>query len=277
MPIELKNVWDTLGFENDPNEIESQEKFKELFEKKYTTKKSVDDSIGSIYGSSIVQIKKALKKFGLKIDKSEEELKQLKPHELYEMASEMILEHYTSEVEKLKGQSGPVSDEKLKALEQEMDKWKGKFTEADSARQNVVSEYEKYKVESANQFKNYKKDNAVNEIHSKFIKWASGVSDLTKRGFFATLDEKYKLDYTDDGKLIPLNKDGSRIPHPTKSGEFIEDYQSVIQKEAIEADVWEKNPHAGKQRPDPVVIKAGDPTIIAPPPGMGKREIAPRV
>ena len=64
------------------------------------------------------------------------------------------------------------------------------------------------------------------------LKFAKDVDDIKRKGFEAIINEKYKLDTDETGKVVALTKDGKRIPNPNKNGQFME-VEELYQHEAV--------------------------------------------
>ena len=252
MPVTDKDIFEVLGIDLDPATIENSAAFKTLFEKSFTSKKSPDaetikNIIGHEFGALGTVLKKELKKRELEFSLSDEEVKSKKAGQLVEYVLSEIDKKYTSEIEALKKAAPVNNDQAIKDLEAERDRFKLKATEEKQARESALSQFDQEKQGWNSEKKNIKRDVVLSRINEKEIKWATTADKYKKLGFDSEFNTKYKLELSDDeSDIIPLNQKGERIPHPKKTGEFL-NYAELKQKEMVEANLWEMNEQGRNQ------------------------------
>ena len=141
--------------------------------------------------------------------------------------------------------SGNGSETLIKEWESKYKSLEKKHNEIDSARQDVMTQFEKYKEK----VKEETKITSINSIFEKeltAIKIDPSVSDITLRGFKSVIAEKYVIDLEDDGNAIVKDKkSGERLKSTAKAGSFL-GISDVLLKEATDAGIIQKNVHQGK-------------------------------
>lgn len=276
MPIETKDVSEVLGI--DLTTIDNVADLKKSFEETYTHKKNVDPDVvasitGQMAGKTTTALKKTAKAFGVEIEKAEIEGKKLE--EVSELFINRLGEKFGREIEDLKTKGGQGSEERIKELEAQANSFKLKYSEEKEAKDKLSQLLEEEKSNGQKSLLEYKRTERYNDHKSKSMKWASDVDDLKKRGFWSTFEEKYKPEYSDDDKdVIPVDKNGKRIPHPVTTGKFLS-FPELMEKEGVENKVWAINPHAGKPAGQP--SKPTTATFAATAPNNAGMKLAPRI
>lgn len=240
MPLEPKDFFEVLALKQD--EIDTPEKLKEAIDEKF--EKIKKDSDGALVGSSIVSIKRNLKKAGIDLTEADTTGKKLSV--IIEENFSKAIDGFTSQIETLKAEGGKGADEKVKTLETELDKFKKLYSEEKTAREGALNDFNVFKTQTETEKKTFARDAKVKEYREK-AKFASNVDDLKKRGFWSKFDDNYNADFDDSGELIPTDKKGNRIPHPKVSNTFLK-YDELIEHEMIKEKVNELNPHGNNQQ-----------------------------
>jgi hypothetical protein len=81
------------------------------------------------------------------------------------------------------------------------------------------------------------------------LKLDPSVNEYTIRGFKSAVTDKYAIDLEDDGAFVVKDKaTGERLKSKEKAGSFLS-MSDVLIKEATEAGIIQKNPHAGTKIP----------------------------
>lgn len=280
MPITEKDIFEVLNIEADPATIADSAAFKEMFEKSFTSKKNPDAEtktamFGTEFGVFKTKMKQLFKKNEIDWNLSEEDFKGKNFAQLLEYVDGEIGKKYSSLIEEAKTSASATPNEKVTALEADINKWKLTAQEEKQAREAALQELGTKEKAWGEEKKGIHKKFKLDDIHAKEMKWASGVNDLTKRGFWGKISEKYDNDIDENGELVTTDKKGNRIPHPTKTGQFLS-YVELLQKEALEENIWEKNPHgqqgAKKITPQP----QGQPVAPQGQSGQPLNVVAPR-
>ena len=226
------------------SEAESLEEAKDKFQDQWVNSKELNDKIGKINGTIHQVAKRAFEPFGVTL--TEEDFKDKKVEEVLRSASERAKESFEAQREEWeKRASGNGSETLIKEWESKYKSLEKKHNEIDSARQDVMTQFEKYKEK----VKEETKISSINSIFEKeltAIKIDPSVSDITLRGFKSVIAEKYVIDLEDDGNAIVKDKkSGERLKSTAKAGSFL-GISDVLLKEATDAGIIQKNVHQGK-------------------------------
>jgi hypothetical protein len=121
-----------------------------------------------------------------------------------------------------------------------------KLTDVDTARQEAMSQFEQFKLKTAEDNKQ-SKINLTFERELSAIKLDPTVNEFTIKGFKASIGEKYAIDLEDDGSFIVKDKaSGERLKSKDKAGSFL-NLSDVLIQEASAAGIVMKNPTAGQR------------------------------
>lgn len=224
--------------------------------------------IGGMLGTFETALKREMKEFGV-----EHEIDKKKPFQetLSEVLS-VIRTAKNTEIEALKANGGG-SDAKVQALQAEADKYKTKWLEEKNTREAAVVQWTQKEQELEGKIKSVKKDYVVNDTFGKTIKWKAGASNVEKKGFLTSFNEKYNTDLDENDSPIITDKSGKQIPNPKVAGSYLT-IAEVLEMEGVKENVWEINPHANKNN-NSVLRTVEKPTTPAEP-NTG-RKIAPRL
>lgn len=242
--MELKDIFEYTGLNAD--EVKSVDDFKKAFDEKFTTLDQAKSELGRRIGSIETEIKRAYRNNGIDFD--QDEIKDKKLEEWVGLGVDKLKNTYEGQIKDLEGKAsggGSKDIEKLKSeYEGQIQSLSKKYSELEDLHNTSKEEWQSAVSEKDNQLKTVKLD-----IHKKNLmgqlKLKQGISDLEKRGFEATLNEKLRFDFDDKGDFIVTNTNGDRIKDDSKHGEFA-DPLSAVKSVAVESGVWETNPHGGK-------------------------------
>lgn len=160
-------------------------------------------------------------------------------------------------VESWLGKTATMNSEKVKELEEKLKQgtdarvaeWEtkynevnNKFQEATQKLSTVETEWSEKLTKKEQEILDRDRRNAKDKTYGG-IKWPTGVDELKKKGFIATIEESVKFDFDETGKFVPM-KDGKKIPNPAKADTFF-DADEYVKVEAIKAGVWALSPHNG--------------------------------
>ena len=217
---------------------ESIEEAKEKFSAQWVKSEELSSKIGRVTGSITNVARKAFEPFGIVL--TEDDFKDKKVEEVIRSASERAKESFEAQREEWeKRASGNGSETLIKEWESKYKSLEKKHNEVDSARQDVMTQFESYKT----------KVSTINNIFEKeltAIKIDPSVSDITLRGFKSVIAEKYVIDLEEDGQAIVKDKkSGERLKSTAKAGSFLA-ISDVLLKEATDAGIIQKNVHQGK-------------------------------
>lgn len=226
------------------NEAESIEEAKEKFTATWSKSEEISAKIGRLTGTIANVARKSFEPFGVVL--TDEDFKDKKIEDVIRGASEKAKESFeTQRAEWEKRASGNGSETVIQEWEKKYKTLEKKTAELDGARQDAMSQFEQYKEK----VKTEQKAASINSIFEKelsAVKLDPSVSEITVRGFKSVIADKYIIDIEDDGKTIVKDKkSGEQILSSAKAGTFL-GISDVLLKEATEAGIIQKNPHAGK-------------------------------
>jgi hypothetical protein len=279
MPIEAKDAFEVIGL--DPSKFEDVDAFKEAIEQKWLPKDSAHNDkevAGKIIGkfNRVLRTKfgKVGTELGVDIDDTADPIdifeKQLAPA-IVEKAKEVG--SWKEKAEKAVGDD--VVKEytaKIKGLEKERETFASQAKEWQSKYEGLDTEVKQGKRKSV-------VDNEWNAALGA-IQFHQGVDDLKRKGFVASVKEKYKIDLDDEFKPKMLDANGNPVKHPKKAGELLS-LKEAVEMEAKALKLVAENPHANKpvapQRQAPRTVLFGQQQHAGGEGGPKPRPIAPRM
>ena len=220
---------------------------KEKFQENWIKQEEFSSKIGKLTGTIANVTRKAFEPFGIVL--TDEDFKGQKVEEVIRNASEKAKSEYEKQREDWeKRASGNGSEALIQEWEKKYKSLERKSNELDSARQDVMSQFEQYKTHVATDIKTSKINNSF-EKELANLKLDPTVNEYTIRGFKSAVTEKYAIDLEEDGAFIVKDKKtGERLKSKEKAGSFLS-VSDVLLKEATEAGIIQKNPHAGAKFP----------------------------
>jgi hypothetical protein len=225
-------------------EAENLDEAKNKFQENWIQQKELNSKIGKITGSISNVTRKAFEPFGVTLN--EDDFKEQKIEDVLRSASEKAkieFEKQKDEWEKRASKDG--SSDLIKEWEKKYSNLEKKFNETDSARQDAIVQFDNFKIKVEEEKKELK-INSVFEKEFASIKVDPTINQLTIKGFKSDLSEKYIFDLDTDGSVIIKDKKSQeRIKSTIKAGTFL-GINDVLIKEATDAGIIQKNPHAGK-------------------------------
>jgi len=229
------------------DQAENVEEAKEKFQENWIESKEVSAKIGKLTGTISNVTRKAFEPFGITL--TEEDFKEKKVEEVIRTASERAKSEYEKQKEEWeKRASSTGSEELVRDWEKKYKSLEKKVTEVDTARQDAINQFEQFKIKMAEEQKS-SKINYTFEKELSSIKLDPSVNEFTIRGFKSAIAEKYLLDIEEDGAFVVKDKtSGERLKSKDKAGTFL-NLSDILIKEATDAGIVQKNPHAGKPMP----------------------------
>lgn len=250
---ELPELIKFIGY--DPEQIESVDAFKKSFNEDFLKSNEYGRRIGGLESALIKKFKAA------NIEFKPEEIKDKKIEEIAELGLKKTFEFANTalEAEKKKNKS---PDEALTKLQGEFDNFKSeaqKKIEAETAlRLQVKNEFDSFRTQTETEKKTSTVKNYVTAAWEKF-KWGTGVDDLKKKGFKATIQEKYQINLDETGSPYIANEKGERIASTKKTGEHAT-LEEILETEGIQAKVWDVQGkgNQGQQIQQRTTVKLGE-------------------
>lgn len=255
MPIKAEEYPELLKFIGyNPEEIESIDDFKKSFNETFLKTSEYGRRIGGLESALIKKFKAA------NIEFKPEEIKDKKVEDIAELGLKKNFEFTNSQLEaEKKKNKGP--DEALTKLQGEFDTYKTEAQrkiEAETAlRLQLKTEYDTFKTQAETEKKTSAIKNYVNGAWEKF-KWGTGVDDLKKKGFKATIQEKYQINLDESGNPYTANEKGERIASTKKTGEHAT-LEEILETEGMLAKVWDVQGKGTQQQTQQrTIVKLGE-------------------
>lgn len=232
--MELSEILKYQGIEL--GEDATIEDYKAAFDERYLTKENALQSdairnhfMGEATYTHARELIRAAKENDIELTPDE---KKLPIGDLSRLVVAKKSEFWDSKVKELeKGSKKP--SEELNAIKEKYESLNTRYNEE----LNAKKELQQLVEEKENQFTTFKKDFKLNQAKNDIfgsLKYSDNANDLLKKGFMATVNEKYKIQLGDDESPIITDVEGNRIKDPNKHGSFL-DPVSVLTNELNEA------------------------------------------
>jgi len=275
--MESKDIIEFLGY--NPEEVKSIEDLKSKFNTEFVRASNINEDseaikpiLGKVYGTLEHEIRKSVKNSGVEIDLDSDEFKSLKKvNDKLSYVVKKVAEKKDSEINEYKSLSQKGGEEKVQEWQTKYEKLKKSKEDADNMIGSLTNEYESFKQKANGEIKNVKLDVLKKDVISK-VKFKQDISDFEKKGYMATIQEKYVFDLDENEQLTVLDKNGNKIPSQKVHGTF-KTAQEILEEEALAGKLYQVNEAATKQRP--TINKFG--AIEQTKPSSPTRRIAPRM
>ncbi len=277
--MELKDVLGYLGL--DAEKVKTIDDLKGTFEKDFVRVSTLNEEseyikpiLGKTFGTQENELRKIAKKF--EVDFDADEFKEAKRvSEKADILVSKIAEMKDSKIKEFETKLLQGSDEKLTAAEKKAEKLAKELQEKNSLLEATANDFNQFKQTAASEMKNFKLNHVKSNVFGS-IKYNSQATDLAKKGFLATIAEKYEFDFDEKETPIVRVKGGTQIKSDKVAGAFLSP-EEVIKKEAIEAGLYEVNPNAVNQTRQVTVTATGTQTSTVNPNGTPVRKVAERL
>ena len=277
--MELKDVLGYLGL--DAEKVKTIDDLKGTFEKEFVRVSTLNEEseyikpiLGKTFGTQENELRKIAKKF--EVDFDADEFKEAKRvSEKADILVSKIAEMKDSKIKEFETKLLQGSDEKLTAAEKKAEKLAKELQEKNSLLEATANDFNQFKQTAASEMKNFKLNHVKSNVFGS-IKYNSQATDLAKKGFLATIAEKYEFDFDEKETPIVRVKGGTQIKSDKVAGAFLSP-EEVIKKEAIEAGLYEVNPNAVNQTRQVTVTATGTQTSTVNPNGTPVRKVAERL
>lgn len=277
--MELKDVLGYLGI--DAEKVKTLDDLKGTFEKEFVRTSTLNEDsefikpiLGKTFGTQENELRKIAKKY--EIDFDADEFKEAKRvSEKADILVAKIAELKDGKIKEFETKLLQGSDEKLTAAEKKAEKLAKELQEKNSLLEATANDFNTFKQTAASEMKNFKLNHVKSNVFGS-IKYNSQATDLAKKGFLATIAEKYEFDFDEKETPIIRVKGSTQIKSDKVAGAFLSP-EEVIKKEAIDAGLYEVNPNAGNQTRQVTVTATGTQTTTVNPNGTPTRQVAPRL
>lgn len=241
--METKDLLNYLGVEAE-NIDDFKKKFSESYDKKGTLdREAISQEVGRIKGAMEVAVKRMAKENGIEFEA--DEIKEKKIEDIIGLSFKKMLANSDAAIQKVKDESRKSKPADIQEWESKVTKLNDKLGQLEATNNALKDEMSKKEQEFLGTIKKTKLGLQEKNMWGGF-KFRHDLDELTKKGFEAYIQEKYKLDLDDKEQLIITDKDGKFIPDTSKHGAF-KTAEQVIFEEGSAKNLFEKNPDAGKR------------------------------
>lgn len=261
MPIDPKEFLNYIGIPEDVESLdEAKEKFNSAFIKKdmqaiKDEKELYGKVVGAYNESNKTLFKRTAKELG--IDLSGEDLDKMHIGQIIETVVPKTFKGFIDQINTLKESSGKGVNEKIQAVQAEFEKFKNDHKEKIEGYDKIKGEFDNFRTAKDKELNDYKVSQKKNEKYGSF-KWGAGATPLKKTGFINHVESKYVPVLDESGELIPVDKQGNKIPNPAKAGAY-KTWEDVLVDEAVELNKAGEQIYAvasnQNQLPRPVTTK----------------------
>lgn len=236
--MELKDILKYQGIEL--GEDATVEDYKKAFDETFVRLDQAADhpdvkkaNVGEATRKYATELKRTAKEHGVELSKEDTDLPV---DELARLVAAKIQESNTTIIEELKAKSGKPS-EALEKLTSDYEKLKLKLADEERVKTEIAEKLTLKEKEFTTFEKNYKLNDAKKNLMKEAESFLSVTADpLRKKGFFSTINEKYKMDLDENGEFLITNEKGERIADPSKHGAWLPPIE-VLKQDAKELGV----------------------------------------
>lgn len=251
MSIE-KEALEYLGYKAE--DFKTVDEFKTKFDSTFVKQSNItEDSepvkkiLGKTFGTLENEIKKVAKGFELDIDFNDESIKDKKVTEKLKFTFEKYNEKKSEYIKELEAKAALGNDDKVKEWEKKYEKTAQKAKDYEALLNSTKSEFQQAQEKWTNEVKNVKLNVLTKDAFGK-VKLKPDISEFEKRGYMATIAEKYKFDLDENENLVVKNTKGERIPSAKTTGTF-KTIEEILEEEAIAGKLVQLNNDGGKPKP----------------------------
>ena len=231
--MELSKIFEYQGIEL--GEDATFEDYKSAFDAKYLTKDNAlqDESIRNHWAGETTskfarELTRTAKENDIELTPEE---KKLPVGDLSRLIVAKKQEAFDTKITELDTKRKP--SEEFNTLKDKYESLNTRYTEELTAKKELQGMLEK----KENEFVTFQKDFKLNQAKDSIfggLKYSDNASDLLKKGFLATVNEKYAISLGEDESPIITDKEGNRIKDPNKHGSFLSP-NDVLSNELNEA------------------------------------------
>lgn len=221
MKIELKDLAELTGVEI--TEETTREEFLNSFNDRYVPSDTHKKKITEINARAAHAINKSFRDAGFELPKEEVE-----KVDLFELPS-VYASKVSSKLQELESNKSATEEEIAKKYEKELTTYKTKAQDLSGQLEQTKNGFEAFKSEVQTKERNFAinthKSNAMNTLN-----WSDNANEFIKKGFEATINERYKFDLDEENRPVVRDKEGKIVPSKLKAGDYAT-YDEVIKTE----------------------------------------------
>jgi hypothetical protein len=217
-PEEALEVVKFLGIEAD-----TVDAAKAAINEKWVPQEQHSKAIGELNGKFTHELTKVAKNLGVEVDKSE--FKDKSTVEIPAIIGTKLQAKFTE----LEGQKSATATEVEAKYKSEIDKYKSKITDLEGLTASTAKQFEDFKSTVETEKRNGRISAEFGGVFSK-LPFSQTVSDFTKKGFEASVRDKYRFDLSEDGTPVVRDVEGQAVKSKVNAGKFAT-YAEVIEAE----------------------------------------------
>lgn len=237
MSLEAKDLLEYMGLK--PDEVSTIDDFKAKIDTSFVRrdqvikdKELVSQITGKVVGSATTTLNSVAKDLGIEI--TEDDIKGKKLEDVIRTVGNKAKDFYSTKITELETLASSTDKEAIvKEYQTKINKLEQKYNDTNKLLDTTKQDYEG-KIQG---YENEKKQFKVNHLKSEAIKavqFKDGLTELERKGFLATIEEEYDVDFDETGNPYPVDKKTkSRVPNPKVTGTFME-LPDIYNHKAIE-------------------------------------------
>jgi hypothetical protein len=204
-------------------EADNLEAAKEAMNSAWVPKKHHDSALGALNGKFTTALTQLAKGVGIEVDKSE-----FKDKDTVEIPA-IIGTKLQAKFTELEGQKSATASEVEAKYKSEIDKYKSKITDLEGLTASTAKQFEEFKTTVETEKRNGRISAEFGGVFSK-LPFSQTVSEFTKKGFEASVRDKYRFDLSEDGTPVVRDAEGQAVKSKVNAGKFAT-YAEVIEAE----------------------------------------------
>lgn len=224
--IESKDLLEFMGVEGkDLNEIKTN------FNAKYVPADTHKAKLGEINGITAKGFKKQYADLGIEV-----EIADLKDKSLLDINSEYLAAAKTK-LEDLEKQNKLTKEQLESELSGDLEKYKTQVKDWETKFNTIKTDYDTFKTETETANKNREINTRLSEAKGS-LTFSDNVSELERKGFHSTINEKYKFEVVDGVETV--RNDKNELVMSTANAGSNASFKEVYETEFKAADLGKK-------------------------------------
>jgi len=225
---------------------------------------------GRAFGSATTGIKQTFEAEG--IDITGDDLKQ--PIEaVTKLGIQKMKDKWAAERIELEKTAGMTADDKIKEFQSNIEKLTNKNKDYEKLLRQKADEFENLSANQKMELKKFKLSSTSKDITSS-IKWSPDKDEFSRKGFLATMNEKYVIDLDEnDAPFIVDRATNSRIKAEGSHSTFMTP-SDVYQMEAAKSGLSAINKNAGQPANKKEIVTSEKKVVSSSLPVAGRKQMA---
>ena len=207
-PEEAVELVRFLGIES----AETLDAAKAAINEGWVPSKTHKEAVGELHGKLTHSLTKIATDLGIEVDRAELKGKQTLEIPTY------IADKFKAKLTEVEGQKSATTEQAEAKWKGEVEKWKTKATDLEGLNANTTKEFETFKTTVETEKRNGRISAEFGSAFGK-LPFSNTVSEFTKKGFEASLREKYKFDLDGETPVVRDSK-GEAMKSKVNAGQF---------------------------------------------------------